>query len=287
LNFERIKSFPQYLIPQHAVSLLMGNLADRPLGKITTSIINWFAKKYHVNMQEAIHEDTAYFSTFNAFFTREIKPETRPLAQEYAIIQPADGIVSQLGKIESDQMIQAKGHFFSCMDIVGGQQNLAAKFNDGHFANIYLSPKDYHRVHMPIRGKLLEMHHIPGKLFSVNPFTARTVPNLFARNERVLCLFETELGLMAQILVGATIVGSIETVWHGTVTPPSSSEISSFYYEGDNAITLEQGQEMGRFKLGSTVILMFEPNKVSFLAQLQSESAVKMGEGLGQAQKRQ
>jgi len=140
---------------------------------------------------------------------------------------------------------------------------------------------------MPIRGKLLEMHHIPGKLFSVNPFTARTVPNLFARNERVLCLFETELGLMAQILVGATIVGSIETVWHGTVTPPSSSEISSFYYEGDNAITLEQGQEMGRFKLGSTVILMFEPNKVSFLAQLQSESAVKMGEGLGQAQKRQ
>ncbi len=280
MNFERLKTFLQYLIPQHGLSQTLGWLADKPLGSITTTLINKFIKRYGVDMSEAVEEKTENYPTFNQFFTRAIKLEYRPVAPNTPLVSPVDGMVSQLGHINQGRLIQAKGHDFSCLDLLGGDKNLSALFGNGQFATIYLSPKDYHRVHMPLAGRLTEMHHIPGKLFSVNPLTARNIPNLFARNERVVCIFQTELGKVAQILVGATIVGSIETVWHGTVTPPSLSTVSRCYYSESDDITFKQADEMGRFKLGSTVILLFEPNKIVFNNQLSPNSPIKMGEHL-------
>ncbi len=276
---------PQYLIPQHAISKLLGRLADKSLGKTTQRIICQFACHYRVNMDEAENSDLKSYKTFNQFFTRALKPGLREICGDGCVASPVDGTVSQAGRIRQNYMIQAKNHDYTTLELLGGDKELAEKFDDGSFATIYLSPKDYHRIHMPVEGKLIGMKHIPGKLFSVNPVTARNVPRLFARNERAVCLFQTELGLMAMIPVGATVVGSIETVWHGTITPPSVKKVTNFHYQGDQAITLKKGDEMGRFKLGSTVILLFQKGCVSFNEKMQAENALKYGEEIAHIRK--
>ncbi len=275
---DKIKITLQYWIPQHALTRLMGKLASAEMGSLTTAVIRWFIKQYKVNMDEAIHSDPADFKSFNQFFVRELKPGIRPLAEGCnVLVHPADARVSQFGAIENDRLIQAKGHDFSACELLGGDKKLAQEFADGEFATLYLSPSDYHRVHMPCDGVLRQMIYVPGDLFSVNPLTANNVPNLFARNERVVCIFDTEFGPMAQVLVGATIVGSIEVVWDGTITPPTGSSVHRWNYptEGDKAIRLKKGQEMGRFKLGSTVINLFAKEKIRFdSSMLEGEKTV-------------
>ena len=216
---DRLAVLPQYLLPKQALTTLAGKLAGAQGGTLTTRVIRWFVNRYGVNMAEAANPDIAAYPTFNEFFTRPLKPDARPLAPA-TLVCPVDGAISQFGRIEHDQIFQAKGHTYSTTALVGGDTALAKQFDDGSFATIYLSPKDYHRIHMPCAGKLLRMIHVPGELFSVNPATARGVPGLFARNERVVCVFESANGPFVQVLVGATIVGSMATVWHGVVNPP-------------------------------------------------------------------
>ncbi|MEF1173214.1 archaetidylserine decarboxylase [Vibrio sinaloensis] len=225
---DKIKVGLQYWIPQHGLTRLVGKLASAKAGGLTTAIIRWFIKQYNVNMDEALHSDPKHFKTFNEFFVRELKDGMRPIAEgENVVTHPADACVSQFGPITDGKLIQAKGHDYTAQELLGGDANLAAEFADGEFATLYLSPRDYHRVHMPCDGTLRQMIYVPGDLFSVNPLTAENVPNLFARNERVVCIFDTEFGPMAQVLVGATIVGSIEQVWAGTVTPPRGNSVYS------------------------------------------------------------
>ncbi|WP_082766731.1 archaetidylserine decarboxylase [Ferrimonas marina] len=257
---DKLKVNLQYVMPKHALSRLVGKFAASESGWATTAFINWFIRQYKINMQEALIEDPKGFKTFNDFFTRELKPGLRPLDEgEKTLVQPVDGCVSQLGPIVDERIFQAKGHDYGLLELLGGHKADAAPFKDGHFTTIYLSPQDYHRIHMPCAGTLRRMIYVPGDLFSVNPLTTENVPGLFARNERVVTLFDTEHGPMAMVLVGATIVASIETVWSGTVTPPAGAQIMSWDYpaEGEQAIRLEKGEEMGRFKLGSTVVACF------------------------------
>ncbi|MFV0597485.1 archaetidylserine decarboxylase [Shewanella sp.] len=264
---DKIKITLQYWIPQHGLTRFAGKLASAKMGKLSTAVIRWFIKQYKVNMDEALHSDPSYFRSFNEFFVRELKDGMRPIAEgESVIVHPADARTSQFGPIQDGRLIQAKGHDFSAKELLGGDEALASEFTDGEFATLYLSPSDYHRVHMPCDGTLRQMIYIPGDLFSVNPLTAENVPNLFARNERVVCIFDTEFGPMAQVLVGATIVGSIEVVWGGTITPPTGSSIYRWNYEttGEKAIKFKKGEEMGRFKLGSTVINLFAKDKIRF-----------------------
>lgn len=264
---DKFKVGLQYWIPQHGLTRLMGKLASAKAGVLTTAVIRWFIRHYRINMDEALHSDPKHYATFNDFFTRELRPDARPLVEdEQVLVHPADACVSQFGQIQEGQLIQAKGHSYSAQALLGGDAELAQRFEQGLFATLYLSPRDYHRVHMPCDGTLREMIYVPGELFSVNPLTAENVPNLFARNERVVCIFDTPFGLMAQVLVGATIVGSIELVWAGTVTPPRGNSVYRWQYpaQGDKAIRLQKGQEMGRFKLGSTVINLFENNRLQF-----------------------
>ncbi|OOF06636.1 archaetidylserine decarboxylase [Salinivibrio sp. MA607] len=271
----------QYLAPKHALTRVMGKLASLKGGWFTTSVIKWFIKQYHVDMGEAKVSDPGYYRTFNDFFVRELKPALRPIEGDNdTLVFPADACVSQAGRIEQGQLVQAKGHYFSLTELIGGDAALASQFDEGAFATLYLSPRDYHRVHMPCDGVLREMIYIPGDLFSVNPVTAENVPNLFARNERVVCLFETDFGPMAQILVGATIVGSIETTWAGTVTPPTGGSIRRWQYptEGEQAIHFVQGDEMGRFKLGSTVINLFPHGALHFDDQVIPGAPTQMGQ---------
>ncbi len=267
---------PQYLIPKQALTALAGKFASARAGNTTTAVIRWFVNRYQVNMAEAANPDIASYATFNEFFTRPLKPGARPLAQADWVC-PVDGAVSQLGSIERDQIFQAKGHSYSTTALVGGDAALAAQFQDGHFATIYLSPRDYHRIHMPCDGKLLRMIYVPGDLFSVNPTTARGVPGLFARNERVVCVFDTAHGQMVLTLVGATIVGSMATVWHGLVNPPRPGRLWEKSYQ-PGAVTLRQGEEMGRFMLGSTVVLLFPKTDMSFNPGWQSAAPVRLGE---------
>jgi phosphatidylserine decarboxylase len=277
---DKIKIGFQYWIPKHALTRLVGKLASAKLGGLTTAIIRLFIKQYKVNMGEALHSDPAYFKTFNEFFVRELQEGARPVVEGATVLtHPADGCVSQFGPIDNGRLIQAKGHDFSAQALLGGDADLYAEFKDGEFATIYLSPRDYHRVHMPCDGVLRQMIYVPGDLFSVNPLTAENVPNLFARNERVVCIFDTENGPMAQVLVGATIVGSIEVVWSGTITPPTGNTVHRWDYpaEGDRAIVLKKGEEMGRFKLGSTVINLFAQGKVVFDELMQNGAPTVMG----------
>ena len=267
---------PQYLIPKQALTALAGKFASARAGNTTTAVIRWFVNRYQVNMAEAANPDIASYATFNEFFTRPLKPGARPLAQADWVC-PVDGAVSQLGSIERDQIFQAKGHSYSTTALVGGDAALAAQFQDGHFATIYLSPRDYHRIHMPCDGKLLRMIYVPGDLFSVNPTTARGVPGLFARNERVVCVFDTAHGQMVLTLVGATIVGSMATVWHGLVNPPRPGRLWEKSYQ-PGAVTLRQGEEMGRFMLGSTVVLLFPKTDMSFNPGWQSAAPVRLGD---------
>ncbi|MGL5430470.1 MAG: archaetidylserine decarboxylase [Vibrio sp.] len=278
---DKIKVGLQYWIPQHGLTRLVGKLASARAGSLTTTIIRWFIKQYNVNMDEALHSDPSHFKTFNDFFVRELKAGARPIAQDDKIItHPADACVSQFGAIEEGQLIQAKGHHYSAQALLGGDAQLAEEFRDGEFATLYLSPRDYHRVHMPCDGTLRQMIYVPGDLFSVNPLTAENVPNLFARNERVVCIFDTAFGPMAQVLVGATIVGSIELVWAGTVTPPRGNSVYRWDYpaEGNQAVILTKGQEMGRFKLGSTVINLFAKQAIHFDESMAHGVTTRMGQ---------
>lgn len=279
---DRLAVLPQYLLPKRALTQLMGYLASREAGAVTTAVIRWFIRRYQVNMAEALNPDPAAYSSFNSFFTRELKPGVRPLADSEWIC-PVDGAVSQLGRIQGDQIFQAKGHSYSTQALVGGDAQLAAQFQDGHFATIYLSPRDYHRIHMPCAGRLLRMIHVPGDLFSVNPTTARGVPGLFARNERVVCVFEGKHGPFVMVLVGATIVGSMATTWHGVVNPPRPGHVREWNY-ADKSIHLEQGAEMGRFLLGSTVVLLTPPGPLQFNADWCATAPVRLGEAMASQQ---
>ncbi len=270
--------FLQHILPKQALTEFGAHIANAKAGKYTTALINWFVKKYAVNMSEAQNPDTASYASFNEFFTRPLKPTARPIA-DAAFICPVDGAISQFGSIEKDQIFQAKGHSFSSTDLVGGDQALADLFTDGSFANIYLSPKDYHRIHMPCDGRLKRMIYIPGKLFSVNPVTAREIPNLFARNERVVCVFESERGPFVLTLVGATIVGSMATVWHGIVNPPRTKQVRTWDYTAQN-ILLKKGEEMGRFLLGSTVVMLFPAKTLTFNKNWQPTDNVQLGESM-------
>ncbi|MBW8845852.1 MAG: phosphatidylserine decarboxylase [Burkholderiales bacterium] len=272
---DRFAVLPQYLMPKLAMTRLAGHYASKPMGSFTTSTIRRFVARYGVNMAEAAQPDITAYATFNDFFTRALKPGARPIA-DAPLICPVDGAISQVGRITGDQVFQAKGQAFSTTALVGGDAQLAAQFQDGLFANLYLSPKDYHRIHMPAAGRLVRMMHVPGALFSVNPTTARGVPGLFARNERVVCVFENDtLGTWVLVLVGATIVGSMATVWHGRIT--RDGDVHEWRYDGQD-IRLEQGDEMGRFLLGSTVVMLFRPSALSFNPAWQPGGTIRMGE---------
>ena len=277
----KIKIALQYIMPKHAISRLVGKFAAAEAGWLTTKAISSFIKAYDINMAEAKLKDATDFKTFNDFFTRELEDGARTfITDENTVCYPVDGAISQQGPIEQGQLIQAKGFNYSLETLLGGDKATAAPFQDGEFSCIYLAPKDYHRIHMPIAGTLREMIYVPGDLFSVNPLTANNVPNLFARNERVVAIFDTEHGAMAMVLVGATIVASIETVWAGTITPPAGKDVFRWHYPADGvgAITLEKGAEMGRFKLGSTVVTTFAPNMVKFNQAAGPETVTRLGE---------
>ena len=270
---------PQYLIPKQALTALAGKFASAKAGNTTTAVIRWFVKRYQVDMAEAANPDIASYATFNDFFTRALKAGARPLAHA-AMVSPVDGAISQFGRVEKDQIFQAKGHSYSTTALVGGDAALAAEFQDGHFATLYLSPKDYHRIHMPCDGVLRRMIYVPGDLFSVNPTTARGVPGLFARNERVVCVFDSAHGPFVLTLVGATIVGSMATVWHGLVNPPRPGTLWERSY-GNDAPKLAQGTEMGRFLLGSTVVMLLPAGPLQFNAQWAPGGPIRMGEKMG------
>ena len=269
---------PQYLLPKHALTVFAGWVANARGGAWTTGLIRWFVDRYGVDMAEAVNPDPASYASFNEFFTRALKPAARPLAQA-ALVCPVDGAISQFGRIEQDQIFQAKGHHYSARALVGGDEVLAARFENGSFATLYLSPRDYHRIHMPCAGRLSRMIHVPGALFSVNPSTARGVPGLFARNERVVCVFESDAGPFVLALVGATIVGSMATVWHGVVNPPRSAVPRDWSYP-QGAVTLPRGAEMGRFLLGSTVVLLFPSGGMRFIPAWQPGRAIRLGEAM-------
>ncbi|MDQ7090099.1 MAG: archaetidylserine decarboxylase [Methylococcales bacterium] len=278
---ERFITLPQYILPHHALSKLMCLFTHCKYKAWKNWMISTIIKIYKVNMSEAREPDINAYASFNHFFTRELKEGARVIAQENkGIISPADGAVSQAGLIREGAIFQAKGKSFTVTDLLGGDELRAKPFNEGLFSTIYLSPKDYHRLHMPITGKLKEMIHVPGRLFSVNAATARSVPQLFARNERVVCIFETEIGEMALILVGAIFVSSIETVWQGVITPPTISDVRHWSY-GDDAPVLKKGDEMGRFNMGSTIIVLFAKNKASWKETFVAGKAIKMGESIG------
>ena len=276
---ERLAVLLQYLLPKQALTALAGKFASASAGGLTTAVIRWFVGHYGVNMGEAANPDIAGYPSFNEFFTRPLRLDARPLATA-DFICPVDGAISQFGAVDRDQIFQAKGHCYSTTALVGGDAVLASQFENGHFATLYLSPKDYHRIHMPCAGKLTRMIHVPGDLFSVTPVTARGVPGLFARNERVVCVFEGEQGPFVMVLVGATIVGSMATVWHGLVNPPRPGQVREWRYEGQD-LHYARGDEMGRFLLGSTVVMLFQRDALKFNAEWAPQRAIRMGEKMG------
>ena len=277
----RLAVAPQYLLPKRLLTVFAGQVANFRGGPITHAIVRRFIAKYKVNMEEAADPRIESYATFNDFFTRALREGARPIADS-AFICPVDAAISQFGPIEHDQIFQAKGHSYSTRALVGGDQTLAHQFDHGHFATLYLAPKDYHRIHMPCEGRLRRMIYIPGDLFSVNPLTARHVPSLFARNERVVCVFDTPHGPFINVLVGATIVGSIATIWHGVVNPPRTRSIREWRYD-DEDIRLAQGAEMGRFLLGSTVVMLFPKNVVTFMGDWAPTRPVRLGEAMATA----
>lgn len=285
---DRIKLGINAILPKKPLTELAGWGASRQGGWLTKAVIDLFVYCYKVNMREAAQPDTASYRTFNDFFTRPLKEDARPIDHDPSIlVQPADGKVSQCGRIDENQIFQAKGHYYSVEALLAGNEAHAKQFHHGQFVTTYLAPSDYHRVHMPCNGILREMVYVPGDLHSVNPLTAKNIPNLFARNERVICYFDTDFGPMVQILVGATIVGSIETVWAGTITPPREGIIQTWHYpaaEEKGAVVLLKGQEMGRFKLGSTVINLFAQDQIQLSESVQAQSQTRLGQPLAQKQ---
>ena len=276
---DRLAVLPQYLYPKRALTQFAARVANARGGRFTTALIRWFVQHYGVDMSEAAQPEIESYATFNDFFTRPLRPGARPLA-DADYICPVDGAISQFGPIRHDQLLQAKSHDYSTAALVGGDRDLAASFNDGSFATLYLAPRDYHRVHMPCAGRLTRMIYVPGALFSVNPATALGVPNLFARNERAVCVFDSEHGPFVLTLVGATIVGSLTTVWHGVINPRRTGEPREWRYERDQWV-FAKGDEMGRFSLGSTVVLLFPQScRLGFNPQWAPERPVRLGEAM-------
>ena len=272
----------QYLVPQHLLSRVVGWFANTRIKGIKKIFIRWFIKRYQVDMSIAAEPNPDSYPNFNAFFTRPLASDQRPISENSRhIVCPADGVISQIGPIEGGRIFQAKGRYFTLEELLGGDPNLAKPFYNGLFTTIYLSPKDYHRVHMPYTGSLTTMIYVPGKLFSVNNATTAKVPCLFARNERVVALFDTSIGPMAVIMVGAMIVAGIETVWGGQVTPVKNRVQTIRYGDNQSAITLEKGGEMGRFMLGSTAIVLFPKDSIAWNESLSAQSSVVMGQQLG------
>lgn len=269
----------QYLMPKKLMTVLAGKLASARLGPVTQATIRKFVAHYQVDMSEAADPRIESYASFNDFFTRPLREGARPIAAS-PFICPVDAAISQFGPIEHDQLFQAKGHSYSTRALVGGDQALAHQFDHGHFATLYLAPKDYHRIHMPCAGRLKRMIYVPGDLFSVNPLTARHVPSLFARNERVVCEFACDHGPMVLVLVGATIVGSMATVWHGVVNPPRTRDVREWRYD-DQQVVLAKGAEMGRFLLGSTVVMLFPKNVLTFTPDWAPTKPVRLGEAMG------
>jgi len=269
---------PQHVWPQQLLTVLAGRAAASRARWWVRRVIPWFVARYGVDMAEAAEASPAGYACFNDFFTRALRDGVRPLAHA-DLVSPVDGSVIQYGPIEGDQLLQAKGHRYSLRALVSGDDVLAARFRDGQHVSLYLSPKDYHRIHMPCDGRILRMVHVPGRLFSVNPTTVRGVPGLFARNERLVCVFESAHGQFVMVLVGATIVGSIATVWHGVVNPPRPGMVRNWRYD-EQRITLHQGEEMGRFLLGSTVILLFPKGMPRLREDWVPARTVRMGEAM-------
>ncbi|PID48867.1 MAG: phosphatidylserine decarboxylase [Proteobacteria bacterium] len=279
MNFtDYLKAWPLYLLPHHWVSRLIFRLTRIRSAKVQPAI-RWFIRAFKVDMNEAKQTDPAAYESFNAFFTRELQEGARPLASGESILSsPADGVVSQCGGIQAGRIFQAKGIDYSAFELLGGSEERAKPFIQGSFVTIYLSPRDYHRVHMPLTGTLLEQVYVPGRLFSVAPHTVRTVPRLFTRNERVVAIFDTQLGKMALVLVGAINVAAIETLWSGLVTPPAGKHITVKQFA---PVSLQRGQEMGRFNMGSTVILLLASSAIHWSEQCNRGAFLKMGEYLG------
>nr|WP_232846469.1 archaetidylserine decarboxylase [Amphritea pacifica] len=269
----------QHILPQHLLSRAVGYLAESRCNWIKRPFIKTFARHYRVNMSEALIGDLDQFDNFNAFFTRALKPGMRPL-DEATVVSPADGAISQIGGIDYGRILQAKGRGYGLSTLLGGHADLAQEFIHGHFATIYLSPSDYHRVHMPVTGTLRETIYVPGDLYSVNQTTAKGVDNLFARNERLIAIFDTELGPMAMVLVGAMIVAGIETVWSGQVAPPQKHSWRTDHHKPAEPVVLQQGEEMGRFKLGSTVVLLFGKDAIEWSGTLKADDPVRLGQAI-------
>jgi phosphatidylserine decarboxylase len=283
VNDSQFLFLQKYLLPKRALTVTLGTLSGIRGGALTHAAVRRFIAIYGVNMAEAADPAIEHYATFNDFFTRALRVGVRPLS-DAPWICPVDGAISQCGAITGDRIFQAKGHDYSTQALVGGDAALAAHFENGSFATLYLAPKDYHRIHMPCGGRLVRMIHVPGSLYSVNPTTARGIPNLFARNERVVCVFESDRGPFVLALVGATIVGSMATVWHGVVNPPRPRTVREWIYDGngykDKPVILDRGAEMGRFLLGSTVVMLFPPNTLRFDSSWRAEKAVRLGEAM-------
>lgn len=278
---DRLLTLPQYLIPQHALSLLMHRLTRSEIVWFKNAFIRFISWKFKVDISEAASANLADYPSFNAFFTRQLRDGIRPVTDgDTVVTSPVDGAISQLGPISNGRIIQAKGQDYSLLELLGGDETLTKQFEQGQFATIYLSPRDYHRIHMPLSGKLTAMRYVPGKLFSVNQRTARAVPRLFARNERVITVFETAYGPLVQVLVGAIFVGSMETVWAGQITPPYGKMIQDWQYREETAPILAKGQEMGRFNMGSTVVLLLPPGMPAFDKRWQAGQPIQLGEAM-------
>jgi len=281
---ERLFAYLQYIIPQRAISRLARGLANSRNTVLKNTLIKLFVRHFNVDMSQAEQTDPLAYASFNEFFTRSLAAGARPVVREaFTIASPVDGAISQMGKIKDGNIFQAKGFDYSLYELLGGSEQRAAPFMNGQFATIYLAPKDYHRIHMPLTGILQEMIYVPGQLFSVNTATARNIPRLFSRNERVIAIFKTEYGPMAMILVGAMIVASIHTAWAGEITPGQKREIKTWNYSAQDAepIVLQRGKQMGHFELGSTVILLFAPEMMAWVKHLQAGHGVQMGQHLG------
>jgi phosphatidylserine decarboxylase len=277
---DRLKVLLQYALPKQRLTTLAGRIASAEAGSVTTRLIRWFVRTYDVDMGEAENADIGSYKSFNDFFTRPLRAGARPVAAA-DFVCPVDGAISQFGAIDDHHILQAKGHRFTTTELVGGDSTLAAEFRHGSFANLYLSPKDYHRLHMPCEGRLTRMIYVPGALFSVSPITARGVPNLFARNERVVCVFSSpQHGPFVVVLVGATVVGSMATVWHGVVNPRRTGKVLEWTY-ADRDIVLRKGEEMGRFLLGSTIVMLFKQGTIAFNEDWATERTVRLGELMG------
>lgn len=284
-GLDYLRNLPQYLLPQQLVTRVAYRLARVRWSWFKNRFIRFFIAAFQVDMSEAAEPDPRAYPDFNHFFTRALRPDVRPLAAgEQVLCCPVDGAVSQAGVIQRDSVLQAKGSLFSLVALLGGDEERARPFQDGGFATLYLSPRDYHRVHMPVQGRLMEMVHIPGSLFSVSPLTTRMVPRLFARNERVAAIFDTPAGPMAVVLVGAINVASIETIWAGVITPPLGERIRRWVYPapGADEIVLEKGAELGRFNMGSTVMLLFARDAVRWDPAIHAGAGVRMGQKLGE-----